>query len=172
MSSCIPVGSCWRPVEPSRLLASAGEDAAVAPLVSCAAHLRGGLTTTAWASSWVHPLGAVSHLLLLLACRQVGRGSLGHPVQCSWHCIVLPSDLPCFSRGCGTHLYQGPVLRRVLPWPYRYLHTYTHAGLRSTRRTRTHTHNKVGRYRRPDQATTAATINFSIPVEVGSSMAL
>lgn len=104
MSSCVPVGSCWRPVEPSWLLANAAKDAAVSPLVCCAAHLRGGLTPPPG-----HPLGASSWGRLsssFIISMQVGRGSLGHPDQCSWHCTVLPTDLPCFSRGCGTHLYK------------------------------------------------------------------
>lgn len=118
VSSCAPVGSCWRAV--LALWSCWEECSSRVPVSRLCRTPAWWLNTTAWASSWGillgHPLGAIFHLLLLLACRW---GEDPWAFRSSARGI----DLPCLSRGCGTHLYQSPVLRRVLPWPYRYLHT-------------------------------------------------
>lgn len=102
---------------------------------------------------------------------QVGRGSLGlpvGPVLVALYRAALRSAVSLARLWYPSVPRSSTATRAAMAVSIpAYVHTQA-----LTQDGHAHTHNKVGRYRRPDQATTAATINFSIPAEVGSSMAL
>lgn len=88
VSSCTPVGSCWRAVLAS---GQRWEGCSRVPVSTLCRTPAWWLNTTAWASSWGILLGP--SFILLIISMQAGRGSLRpspYGPQCSWPCTVPP----------------------------------------------------------------------------------